>query len=75
MFYQNYALQFFASNMQQFFELAIYKWHSFICHFQVNNLHVITASRLENALCVEASEDTYLFWQGLNSILILFKLS
>ena len=75
MFYENYALQFSASDMQQFFELAIYKWLSFICHFQVNNLHVIIANRLENALYVEASEDTYLFWQVLNSILILFKLS
>ena len=75
MFYENDTLQFSASHMQQFFELAIYKWHSFICHLQVNHLHVIIANRLENALYVEASEDTYLFWQVLNSILILFKLS
>ena len=62
--------------MQQFVKkIAIYKLHTFICHLQVNNLHVIIANRLENAIYVEASEDTYLFWQGLNSVLILFKLS
>ena len=75
MFYENDKLQFLHLICSNLLKLAIYKLHSFICHLQVNNLHVIIANRSKNALYVEASEDTYHFWQGFNSILILFKLS